>query len=211
MIGADWESQNKIHSSWENAGCMRWHLSRKCASWETFLVFSCCGDQASSGPTHPAFCPTGMTLRPHRPWQDSWSTTSIGCMASPSAEGGSIPCHSTSQECIILIGIKVSSFEKQWPHAIAFFPVFPEYRQRRKLCCTLACCNSVSQVGVIREVQVSNSEWQWYLSLSGRPSLFVCSCKEEGVWSSKPQPFYSFYSFILTLFFVFMDKMHTAF
>lgn len=68
----------------------------------------------------------------HRSWQDSWSTTSAGCMVGPPAEGWSIPCLRTSQECIILTGIKVSSSEQQWPNVIALFPVFLEYRQRRK-------------------------------------------------------------------------------
>lgn len=126
MIGADWESQNKINSSWENASSMRWHLSWKCANWET-LVFSCCGDQASST---CGLCANTSYLLLHR--HDLETTQALVGLLEHNQHRVHGPfcwkrTHSmsqTSQECIILMGIKMSSSELQWPNAIALFSLF---------------------------------------------------------------------------------------
>lgn len=59
----------------------------------------------------------------------------------------------------ILIGIKGSPSELQWPKCNCSLSCIFECRQRRKLCCALAHYSDMSQMGVIREIHVRNSEW----------------------------------------------------
>lgn len=94
---------NKINSSWNplvpQDGICHGNVTNEKPSWFSAAVEIRLPMLAASWPTHLTFCLTGMTLISHRPCvvlhraQDSWSTTSIGSMVGPSAEGGHIPCH----------------------------------------------------------------------------------------------------------------------
>lgn len=163
---------------------------------------------------HRTGCLIVVTSRQHQPWQEPWSASSTGCTDLWILKEGS--CHVIAlQEYIILkhvwLALRCLISIDSGQIKLLSFPYFWNiiHRRGRNFCCTLASCKCVSQIWVIRGIQVKNCEWcylicpSWGAYCSCVLIVFFCKEEKKNVWGSNAP---TFYPFILTLFFVFIDS-----